>query len=70
MGACDVVVSDLDGPWAQSIRKAWQLEGVVVTSTPDQLPAAVDRFDERLGAALTALYRATYAPRTECGVAR
>lgn len=49
-GPCDVVVSSLDGPWAESVDAAWRATGVPVTSVDG----------EHLGAAYQALYRASF----------
>ena len=64
MGDCDVVASELEGPWAPSVRNAWLRNGVVVTSTRGAASSPEDRFDAHLGAALSALYRTAYLQRT------
>ena len=69
LGECDVVVSNLDGPWAQPVRDAWVRDGVVVTgASPEPTSSPGERFDAYVGAALVALYRATYlSPRQTSG---
>lgn len=61
LGECDVVVSNLDGPWAQPVHDAWVRDGVLVTgASPESTSSPSERFDGYVGAALVALYRATY----------
>lgn len=68
LGACDVVVSDLRGPWAHPVREAWLDSGAVVTpASVGRWSAPADQLDAYLGAALTALYRAQYGRRPTAG---
>jgi len=60
-GDCDIVVSALDGPWAEPVRRAWAAANVVLTTGSGHMSASTeDAFDTYLGAGLLALYRAQY----------
>jgi hypothetical protein len=65
LGECDVVVSSLDGPWADAVQAAWVDRGTVATQIVDDGTAAQALFDQHLGAAVGALFRRSYGPGTQ-----
>jgi len=61
LGSFDVVVSDLDGPWAEPVRRAWEQQPVPVarvTRAPDV--DATEHVRACVGAAMAVLYGATF----------
>jgi hypothetical protein len=57
LGPCDVVVTALGGPWAHSVRAAWQEAGAVVVDAGDLAtsdPGA--RLSHHLGASIQRLW--------------
>ena len=65
IGECDVVVSSLDGPWANAVHAAWADRGTAVTQVVDDGSAVETLFDRHLGAALGALFRVGYRPESQ-----
>lgn len=61
LGSFDVVVSDLDGPWAEPVRRAWEQQAVPmaqVTRTGEV--DATEHVRACVGAAMAELFRATF----------
>jgi hypothetical protein len=57
LGPCDVVVTTLAGPWARSVRAAWQEAGAVVVDTVDVVAADPNaRLSHHVGAAIQRLW--------------
>ena len=65
IGECDVVVSSLDGPWANAVHTAWADRGTAVTRVVDAGGDVETLFDQHLGAALGALFRVGYGPEAQ-----
>lgn len=57
LGPCDVVVTALAGPWARSVRAAWQEAGAVLVDTGGLAAADPNaRLNHHVGAAIQRLW--------------